>query len=267
MSITVRLSDAQARVVESALSLYSRIQIGQLEYVAEALIGNRCCDKSYTAKYAELCRLKYNLFDLPVSANLGIHNPEVPDAARTAWDLSAALAQYRGGVVAGKGPTSKEPTPLIVPSPDLGTCSATMEKVFAEHAGRAMFVSQWADYQERVLGNGIQGEIMDLAPPTPDYFVAEGWKLLGALCDRNRPISLVHIILMAERADGKAEWSYWNEKDVGEFGHYIAMQHIGHGVSWFDSHAKFHLTIPHGEAPELDDATYPEPPAGENDEA
>ena len=34
---------------------------------------------------------------------------------------------------------------------------------------------------------------------------------------------------------------------AGEFGHDLAMQAMGHGVSWFDDHHKFPLKVPHTE--------------------
>lgn len=38
-----------------------------------------------------------------------------------------------------------------------------------------------------------------------------------------------------------------NGEYAREFGHYLAMQALGHGVSWFDDHARFDLTVPHSE--------------------
>jgi hypothetical protein len=33
-------------------------------------------------------------------------------------------------------------------------------------------------------------------------------------------------------------------KYVSDFGHYLAMQSLGHGVGWFDDHEHFELKLP-----------------------
>lgn len=261
----VVLSEKQFEVVEAALALYSRVQIGQLEYIAEALVGHRCCDKPYTAKYEVLCRAKFDIFDLPVSANLGISNPDVPETARVAWDLRVVMTRHRTGAVLGatsQAPLSREPVPAITPGVIASPASTFLDdlnRVFAVSAGRALFVRQWADYVENTLGRGLQGEIMTQAPPTPQYFVEAGWRLLGAIENANAPCSLVNIMVKAAKADGKDDMAYWTSGYVGEFAHYAAMQSMGEGVSWFDNHSRFDIKIPHREAPDLDSDEFPEP--------
>lgn len=39
------------------------------------------------------------------------------------------------------------------------------------------------------------------------------------------------------------------------FGRNLAMQMMGHGVSWFDDHAEFPLVVPHAECPQWDELT------------
>lgn len=55
----------------------------------------------------------------------------------------------------------------------------------------------------------------------------------------------------AEQADGVAP-------DPEHFGRDLAMQAMGHGVSWFDDHKKFPIKIPHIECSmcSFDDAAY-----------
>lgn len=52
---------------------------------------------------------------------------------------------------------------------------------------------------------------------------------------------------MAAKADGMDPYvdGFEYPTDYARlFGHYVAMQSIGHGVSWFDEHAEFDLKLP-----------------------
>lgn len=92
-------------------------------------------------------------------------------------------------------------------------------------------------------------ELMDVAPETPDYARLEAAKLLGKLESANG-CSFAVIVWNAARADcGTAslgdcpEHGYRCPIDESNFGHYIAMQALGHGVSWFDDHERFEVPL------------------------
>ena len=113
------------------------------------------------------------------------------------------------------------------------------------------------DFESRGRFGGM--ELMDVAPDTPDYARFEATKLLGAFEYANPQWgrNLPSIMAAAQRAD--QDFHHMHDPpgvdfpyglfspDVREFGHYIAMQALGHGVSWFDDHARFELKVPHVE--------------------
>jgi hypothetical protein len=115
---------------------------------------------------------------------------------------------------------------------------------FVEGAARAYWVTAWADHMEEQGESLGSGDLMDLAPPTPlSAYVAAG-ELIGSLTCANK----VHWAVLAARAAEADGYDYDpTEIDLEEFGHYLAMQSMGHGVSWFDDHAEFDIKIPHVE--------------------
>ena len=93
-----------------------------------------------------------------------------------------------------------------------------------------MFVLQWADYEEKA-GKGHSGEnFFEVAPATPDEFIAEGWKYLGAL-EHVNGMSLLLLLRRAAIADGEKESAYWDTKHAEEFAFGCAMSAAGHGVT------------------------------------
>lgn len=104
-------------------------------------------------------------------------------------------------------------------------------------------------------------ELMDVAPPTPDYARLEAARLLGKLEAANGNC-ISTIMFHAARADAQdrhdheaPDSPHWksdaeiaaarlDDGDAKEFGHCVAMQALGHGVSWFDDHARFELKVP-----------------------
>lgn len=121
---------------------------------------------------------------------------------------------------------------------------------FIEGAARAFFVCAYADFVEDpereddghdYASASMGADWADMAPATtpPNAYALAGelWAGLYALNGKAGPYTLV---LNAEAADGA-------EIDAEEFGHYLAMEAMGHGVSWFDDHEKFPLEVPHME--------------------
>lgn len=104
---------------------------------------------------------------------------------------------------------------------------------FAEGAARAAFVSSWADYQEE-RGKTYPGKnLMDVAPSTPLSAYVWAGQLIGKMEELNS--RNIHAIGAAvAEADGLG----WMAFDGADFGHYMAMQALGHGVSWSDDHSQ-----------------------------
>lgn len=96
------------------------------------------------------------------------------------------------------------------------------------HAGRAMFASAWADYQEASPdGENLSGcEILDIAPETP----IEALRAAVRLVRRVERMNGERIECTLERAAGLPDRYADRECDPEHFGHYLAMQAMGHGV-------------------------------------
>lgn len=90
----------------------------------------------------------------------------------------------------------------------------------ATHAARALWICQWSN--ERGRRDGTLPDL-DTAPETPEAYLAEAFCFLGSLPD---PPGFT-LAEFARCNDGKRP----SEED---FGHYAAMQSMGHGVSLAD---------------------------------
>lgn len=134
-----------------------------------------------------------------------------------------------------------------------------------EGAARAFFVTAYADYcdeghsedndltdeerEERLaLPRATMGaDWYDYAPATPPAAYA----LAGELWGKLETVNHASVYMLAERAkqaDCDAGKMTDNEEiDPEDFGRDLAMQAMGHGVSWFDDHANFEIKIPHVE--------------------
>ena len=104
MEVTLKLTEKQAQVVVAALDLYSRILIGQTEEVERVLthtyFSKFSLEQMQTARQL-LDRVKEVLWGFPPNASHGIHNPDVHDDARKAFDL---LQVVRNGVARAQNP-------------------------------------------------------------------------------------------------------------------------------------------------------------------
>jgi len=119
---------------------------------------------------------------------------------------------------------------------------------------KALFVSAYADALDQAevsYQSGVQFET--IAPPVPPQAYADASRLVGMLEQANAA-GLYVLYHRACVADGDAEDGFgpmFKDRDRAElFGHYLAMQSVGHGVSWFDDHAKFDLAFPHYFSPD-----------------
>lgn len=114
-----------------------------------------------------------------------------------------------------------------------------------ESAARLAWTDWWATQQEeRGRRFPPRTELTKVAPPTPEY--AKVWA--GIMIGHVEAMNGASIYVIADRAY-KAD----GHRDVagsvypGEFGSALAFMALGHGVSWFDDHAKFPLKMPHME--------------------
>lgn len=116
--------------------------------------------------------------------------------------------------------------------------SGDYDRDIFEGMARAMYVSDWANRQEE-KGISLRGELMDQAPATSPDARAAAKVLTQDFLKANKVKSLTDLYAMALNAGASGRKS-----DAGTFGHYLAMQAMGHGVSWFDDHPEFPLAVP-----------------------
>lgn len=119
-------------------------------------------------------------------------------------------------------------------------------KQIIDAAARAAYVSSWANWAEE---NGVRlssgGDLMDQAPRTPAS--AKAWAKKLIICMEK--LNGKKIDAMYEHAAELAFEHHQNNRAVNadNFGHYTAMQALGHGVSWDDSHPSHGFKIPSAE--------------------
>jgi len=157
--------------------------------------------------------------------------------------------------------------------------SSIFKDEFLLAAAKAFFVSAYADFVEE--GHSTDNELTkaerkarlslprpgagenwsDYAPQTPPAAFALAGELWAALEAANK----VSVYVLAERAEqadvehkSKCAKCDRDGFDAEEFGHYLAMQAMGHGVSWFDDHGDFEIEIPDIECSQctFDDAAF-----------
>lgn len=100
---------------------------------------------------------------------------------------------------------------------------------FEHHAARAFFASAWADMMEE-NDEALQGEIMAQMPTEIDSAALHAARTLRLDMERvnGKPVS--DMLGMIER-DGDGD----RDNTVEFFGHYAAMQAMGHGVGLGDA--------------------------------
>jgi hypothetical protein len=122
-----------------------------------------------------------------------------------------------------------------------------VRKMIVDAMARAFFVEAWArneeekpKFRERGYGgHGHQVDIMDVAPRTNAAANAAA-KELAKDIERANGRSLTSLYTTAVAQEGHRK-----EPNPTDFGHYLAMQAMGHGVSWWDDHPKFPMTVPY----------------------
>jgi hypothetical protein len=106
-------------------------------------------------------------------------------------------------------------------------------------AARVLWASAWADVTEERGESHSGQELTEIAPPTPMEATSLATSLMGKVARANGH-SISALVKMAAQADGVAPTNEF----ARSFGSDIAMMAMGTGVSWFDDHAEFPLTVP-----------------------
>ena len=126
---------------------------------------------------------------------------------------------------------------------------------FLEGAAKAFFVIAYAKYCEHnpncdLPQPGAGGDWMNCIPDQlPGNAYAMAGELWAGLAFRNPQVGcgVYSLANLAADADGIDH----EDLDAVDFGHYLAMQSMGCGTSWFDDHAKFPLSVPTTECGDL----------------
>ena len=101
--------------------------------------------------------------------------------------------------------------------------------LFVKHAAIAFFASAWADQQEE-NGRSLRGEIMDQIPNTIDPAATHAAITLAIGMERLNSKSIAEMMeYIVHTADGD------RPETMEYFGHYAAMQAMGHGVGLGDA--------------------------------
>lgn len=102
---------------------------------------------------------------------------------------------------------------------------------FEMHAARAFFASAWADACDETgpgIGSGV--EIMEAMPDTIDPAAINAARTLRMDIERINGASVARLMRRIEKiADGD------RPATMESFGHYAAMQAMGHGVGLYDA--------------------------------
>lgn len=108
-----------------------------------------------------------------------------------------------------------------------------------ESFARTIFVLAWADAMEEDGISLSQVDLMKDAPKTsPGAFSAARKFMEDFGAANNRPVSKLYEQLLLDDDLGDTG------KNRGDFGYYMAMEALGHGVSWADDHHQHSLEVP-----------------------
>lgn len=103
---------------------------------------------------------------------------------------------------------------------------------FELHAAKAFFASAWADAADESDDSpiGAGTEIFDVMPDTIDPAAIHAAKTLRMDMERANGCSIGDLLGLIER-DGDGD----RDNTIENFGHYSAMQSMGHGVGLYDA--------------------------------
>jgi hypothetical protein len=116
--------------------------------------------------------------------------------------------------------------------------SATRDEI-VDSAARAFYVDTWANRIEEREGMLPRGDLMDAAPSTPRSAERFARKFIKEVERMNRGIPIDDLYERAANMPGK----HYRAPTPSDFGHYLAMEAMGHGVGWHDDHPKVEPAI------------------------
>lgn len=116
---------------------------------------------------------------------------------------------------------------------------ADAEREFLEGIVEGIWLPNWADAVEEEGGRTPRNITRETADEAPNSAYEKAAEFAQELRERNKA-TLSDIRDRASQADGRTA-------DARELGYYLAMQAQGHGVSWFDDHEAFDVTVPYAE--------------------
>lgn len=119
----------------------------------------------------------------------------------------------------------------------------SVRSIIVEAMARALFVSAYADAAEEAdrddLSPGPRGDWMDVAPETRDDAKEKAIEVVARI-EKDNSITIEEAYAKAEAAEGHRK-----PPTPEDFGHYLGMQALGHGVSWMDDHPDHDLEVPY----------------------
>lgn len=111
-----------------------------------------------------------------------------------------------------------------------------------EGMSKALWATAWADHVEEHGCESLSGveltEVMPIVPDAADRMAVDLSTQFSKLNGRKGLSELYKEAMKADEAEGRKQGS------PEEFGSDLAMQAMGHGVSWFDDHAEFPIKFP-----------------------
>ena len=117
------------------------------------------------------------------------------------------------------------------------------DQLVIDGMARALFANAWADAAEQ-KGISLSGqEILDVMPMVTPAAKEAATRLAQEFERLNgKPVS--ELFDEAMQADGIKDGRTGTDDQAREFGHYLALQAVGAGVSWFDDHKEFPIKFP-----------------------
>jgi hypothetical protein len=121
---------------------------------------------------------------------------------------------------------------------------------------RTLWLYAYMEYAENTPGvaRARSGQDWDdIAPKTPAAAYKAAWALVELIEESNRTqISMLAMMAAAEdehtaHPAGSRRRARAKGIDMDDFGSALASMALGSGVSWFDNHARFHVSIPNFE--------------------
>ena len=171
----------------------------------------------------------------------GRRNPD-EDLRRLAREAKAGDAKALGVLerqaLAGRSPDARAAWLEALQGTDRWGLRAEIVSAMA----RALFVDAWAEAEQEAWRQpgGPGRDLMDHAPET----IPEAFDKAEELAAEFEQVNQKAFDVMYEEA-AALPGKHYREPTAEDFGHYTAMQAIGHGVGWYDDHPDHGFKIPH----------------------